>query len=460
MCLAASQPTSCPPTFTCAVPDFRSDVADPLEGEIVTAALIREARSVDVYADGSVAHLPDSPWSGSSPVLPTSPGTPCTGTEAIQHILPTTERHGVMQLVGPPRSAPLVGLPVGLCTAQELAAAKKHLGCRRPRRSAVALCNTRAVQQSGTALLKCERHAAPQCAVAQRPRHCQPSPWRAVRAVALALALLQPSAGAARAADLRWSHDDDDAPTATDQRGRLRTLAGNVSAVAQPRQAAADAHAPLEPAPDRACSAQPQLAHLAALAAVAGDAPRALLVSTGEYFRSLVLPRVAAGCSLVSLTRALGHVPADPGAFPAPAARARAPGPLRIAKLLVSSDAAALQRALNASALHVATHWAYAEKNGYDLLLYAHLAPAPKRASPGFIKFVVKAAGVLRALFVLDYDYAMLTGAQPQLCGALCACLCVAQLGSGAGVAVPQTHHVSTAGWLDRLWKCESHGTA
>jgi hypothetical protein len=229
---------------------------------------------------------------------------------------------------------------------------------------------------------------------------------RALLTAMLALHLLYGGGGAARASDLRWlphflAPAADAAAGATSEPG----ADANGAAV---RTGAGGAGAGGGAAP---CSARPELPAVAALvAAAAGDA-QTLFHSAAAYFRGLVVPRVAAGCSMVSLAHPLGRIPADLGRFAPPAANRREPGSPRIAKLLVASNRDALSAALDGNSLHIATQWAYAKKHGYDVLVYTHMAAVPRGADPSFLKFFVKAAGVLRALFVLNYDYAMLTGA-------------------------------------------------
>ena len=192
-----------------------------------------------------------------------------------------------------------------------------------------------------------------------------------------------------------------------------RNVVGASDAVAD----AATTVAAVGPAPNWVCTARPAHDSLAALTAATANSS-ALHASVGAYFSTLVLPRVAAGCSLISLAQFLGLVAAEPVEIQKPPVTddggyksMRSPGPLRIAKLLVASDKATLQTSLSHMGLHLATHWAYAAKYVYNMLVYTHLAPEPEGASPGFLRLFVKAAGVMRVLFVLQYDFVLLTGA-------------------------------------------------
>jgi hypothetical protein len=163
------------------------------------------------------------------------------------------------------------------------------------------------------------------------------------------------------------------------------------------------------------CSAAPAGGAAALAAALRGGDhgadPHAATLRLASLWKARLLPPLQAGCAYVTTTSArlakVGAVDmaaASVEAPPPPRRSSAAAGAGRVAMLLMASDERALVGAVDKYALYLATHWAYATKNGYEQLIYTHLAAAPDSVHKEGFHFFVKAPAAYGALFRLGYD--------------------------------------------------------
>jgi hypothetical protein len=159
--------------------------------------------------------------------------------------------------------------------------------------------------------------------------------------------------------------------------------------------------------PPSPCRALPDVAALSEIVRTAGGDSRLLLSEVAAYLLRLMALPLQRGCTYISLTRPLGTVTL-PEAFVAPDLHdAVATGTQqRMAILLMASDTATLVREMDRFALHALTHWFYAKRFEYDLLVYVHRKAIPPGSVSTFY-FFLKAPAIQGALFLLDYSYVL-----------------------------------------------------
>ena len=159
------------------------------------------------------------------------------------------------------------------------------------------------------------------------------------------------------------------------------------------------------------CTAIPAATVLAGLAAAAAGNSDALLASTSRYLRSLLVPKLHAGCSYIKFAGSPDTVPASASAslqrarYTADASTSSSKAP-RVALLLMQSSVKHFLHSVDRFSMHLLTHWAYATQQGYDVLLYTHMAAVPE-SNDQFFFFFMKGPAIHGALTTLSYDYVL-----------------------------------------------------
>ena len=152
-----------------------------------------------------------------------------------------------------------------------------------------------------------------------------------------------------------------------------------------------------------ACTAIPSMSALSELVRSARAAdPTVLLADLASYLWQALARPLRHGCAYVSLTGSLEKVEV-PDNFRAPDRHdLRKQG--RMAILLMASDSSALLRQVDRFAMHFMTHWLYAKRFDYDVLIYVHRKAVPETSAESFY-FFLKAPATQGALFTLGYSY-------------------------------------------------------